>query len=78
LAGYIDIRDNAVDNIDIDNANTFIEFTFEEAGHYDDASMGIVDPTVEREPFKRIPIIGSDYSPTSEAGLSSQIVPSRM
>jgi len=57
LAGYFDIRDKAVDNINIDNA---IEFTFEDAGHYDDASMGITDPTAEREPFKLIPLIELD------------------
>ena len=59
MDGYIVFEDHAVDNIDIDNAKSFIDFTFEDTGHYDDASMGIIDPTVEREPFKPIPIMGT-------------------
>ena len=58
MDGYILFEDNAVDNIDIDlDAADFIDFALEDTGHCDDASMGITDPTVEREPFKPIPII---------------------
>lgn len=77
LHGYIDIRDNSVDNNDIDHTADFIEFTFEDSGHYDDASMGITDPVVEREPFKPfkpIPIIepGGPQGSLSEPGSSSK------
>ena len=58
------------DIIDL-NATEFIELHFDYDGNFDDASMGILTPVVG------VPDT-SDYNPTNEAGLSFQIVPSRM